>query len=64
MKIEDKVRRYRKTQTIGHSESNTRGNGGLVWSEPGIALGLPKDPVEQGVVAVVVHREEHNQRPS
>ena len=27
----------------------------LVWTKPGVALGLTEEPVKKGVVAVVVH---------
>ena len=27
----------------------------FIWTKPGVALGLTEEPVEEGVVAVVVH---------
>ena len=27
----------------------------FVWTKPGVALGLAEKPVEEGVVAVIVH---------
>jgi hypothetical protein len=43
------IERHRPSE---RAKSNARGNGGLVWSEPGNALGLSKDPgpVKQGVI--------------
>jgi hypothetical protein len=43
--------------TIADAQRNARGYVLLVWTEPGVALGLAKEPVEEGVVAVVVHVE-------
>jgi len=43
--------------TIADAQRDTRGYVLLVWTKPGVALGLAKEPVEEGVVAVVVHVE-------
>ena len=46
-----------KKITIADAQRDARGYVLLVWTEPGVALGLAKKPVEEGVVAVVVHVE-------
>jgi hypothetical protein len=49
-------RLYRKKNlTIRDAESYARGDLLLVWTEPGIALRLTKNPMKERVVAVIVH---------
>lgn len=49
------VRKDAKLRCFVDAESNTRRYIGLVRAEPGITLRLAEKPVEEGVVAVVVH---------
>ena len=37
------------------AKTNTWRDGVFVWTKPGVALGLLEDPVEGGVVSIVVH---------
>lgn len=40
---------------VDDSECDSGGEVVLVWAEPGVALGLLEDVVEEGVVPVVIH---------
>jgi hypothetical protein len=42
---------------IRDTKGDTRRDILLVWTEPSIALSLTKNPMKEGVVPVVVHRE-------
>lgn len=50
-----KVKGMRYFSTIGDAKSDTGGDVLFVWPEPSVALSLAKEPVEEGVVTVVVH---------
>lgn len=41
--------------TIAYTERNTTSNVSLIGTEPSVALGLFEKPVQQRIVAVVIH---------
>lgn len=49
-------------RTVVGAETHTWRDGVLVWTKPGVALGLLEDPVEGGIVSVIVHDGDDSER--